>query len=86
MKSSTTREVREIGLAAAARAIRNGEVSSETYVTALLERAWEQADLKAFITIEDASVREAARQADRLLRAGNGGPLLGVPIASRTAT
>jgi indoleacetamide hydrolase len=80
MNSSSSGELREIGLAAAARAIRNGEVSSETYVTTLLERAWEQADLKAFITIDNASVREAARQADRSLRAGNRGPLLGVPL------
>src|SRR5215216_4057440 len=51
MNSSTTGEFRELGLAAAARAIRNGEVSSETYVTRLLERAREHAHLKAFITI-----------------------------------
>ena len=36
--------------------------------------------MKAFITIDKASVREAARQADRSLRAGNRGPLLGVPL------
>jgi hypothetical protein len=60
MRSSTTGELHELGLAAAVRAIRNREVSSEIYVTTLLERAWEQADLKAFITIDDASVCEAA--------------------------
>jgi indoleacetamide hydrolase len=80
MRPSTSGELHQLGLAAGARAIRHGEMSSETYVTALLERAREQADLKAFITINDASVREAARQADRSLRAGSCAPLLGVPI------
>jgi hypothetical protein len=32
-------QLHELGLGAAARAIRNGEVSSETYVGKLLERA-----------------------------------------------
>ena len=79
--SATSSELHELGLAAAARAIQNGEVSSETYVCTLLERAREHADLKAFITIDEASVLQAARQADRSLRAGHSGPLLGVPLA-----
>jgi indoleacetamide hydrolase len=53
----------ELGLAAAACAIRNGDVSSETYVGRLLERVREQGDLKAFITIDEASVLQAATQA-----------------------
>ena len=86
MKKHQTRsvipaELHELGLAAVARVIRNGEVSSETYVGRLLERAREQADLKAFITIDEASVLQAARQADRSLRAGRNAPLLGVPLA-----
>jgi Asp-tRNA(Asn)/Glu-tRNA(Gln) amidotransferase A subunit family amidase len=56
-------------------------VSSETYTCTLLERAREHADLKAFIRIDEASVLQAARQADRSLRAGHCGPLLGVPLA-----
>ena len=69
MHSSTSDELHELGLAAAARAIRDGEVSSETYVTALLERAREQADLKAFITINDASVaRQPGGPIDRSKR------------------
>jgi len=71
----------ELGLAAAARAIRNADVSSETYVGTLLERARAHADLNAFITIEEAAVLEAARDADRLLQAGRRAPLLGVPLA-----
>jgi indoleacetamide hydrolase len=56
-------------------------VSSQTYVGKLLERARAHADLKAFITIDDASELQAARQADRSLRAGRRAPLLGVPLA-----
>jgi mandelamide amidase len=74
-------ELQELGLAAAARAIRNGDVSSEAYVGKLLERARSHADLKAFITIDEAAVLEAARQADRSLRSGRHAPLLGVPLA-----
>ncbi|HET9477208.1 MAG TPA: amidase family protein [Dehalococcoidia bacterium] len=81
MRLRTLGELHELGLAAAARAIRSGEVSSETYVSALLERAHAYADLKAFITIDEASVLQAARQADRSLRAGRSAPLLGVPLA-----
>jgi len=80
-RSASPTGLHELGLAGAARAIRNGEVSSETYVCTLLERAREHADLKSFITIDEASVLQAARQADRSLRAGHCGPLLGVPLA-----
>ncbi len=80
-RSGGSGELHELGLAAAASAIRNGEVSSETYVGELLERARAHADLKAFITIDEASVLQAARQADRSLRAGHCGPLIGVPLA-----
>jgi indoleacetamide hydrolase len=74
-------ELHELGLAAAARAIRSGEVSSEAYVGKLLQRASAHADLKAFITIDEAALLEAARQADRSLREGRNAPLLGVPLA-----
>lgn len=71
----------ELGVAAAARAIRNGEITSEALAAQLLDRARLHADLQAFITIDDAAVLAAARQADRALRAGAAGPLLGVPLA-----
>ena len=80
-RSGSSAELHEFGLAAAARAIRNGEVSSETYVGKLLERARAHADLKAFITIDEVSVLQAAKQADRSLREGRSAPLLGVPLA-----
>jgi indoleacetamide hydrolase len=65
MRSSSSGELHELGLLAAARAIRNGEGSSEVYVGKLLERASGHADFNAFITIDEASVLETARQADR---------------------
>ena len=74
-------ELQELGLAAAARAIRIGDVSSEAYISTLLQRARDHADLNAFITIDEASVLEAAREADRSRRAGRVAPLLGVPLA-----
>jgi indoleacetamide hydrolase len=80
MHSGRSDELHEPGLAAAARAIRLGEVSSEAYVGTLLERAHEHADLKAFITIDAALVLQAARQADRFRLAGRTVPLLGVPL------
>ena len=76
----TSRGLHELGLADAARAIRNGEVSSEAYVSMLLDRARTHADLKAFITIDETSVLEAARHADRLHQEGKQAPLLGVPL------
>jgi indoleacetamide hydrolase len=55
----------ELGLCAAARVIRNGDVSSEAHLGTQLQRARAQADLNAFITIAEVSVLEAARDADR---------------------
>jgi mandelamide amidase len=69
------------GLVDAARAIRGGEFSSEAYSTALLRRAREQADLNAFITIDEAEVLAAARDADKARARGSSAPLLGVPLA-----
>ena len=80
-QSGRRSELHELGLAATARAIRKGEVSSETCASTLLKRARAHADLKAFITIDEASVLHAAMQADRSLRAGCSAPLLGVPLA-----
>ena len=79
--SGSSAELHELGLGTAARAVRNREISSEAYVGKLLERAHRYSDLKAFITIDEASVLEAARQADRSLREGRTAPLLGVPLA-----
>ena len=80
MTEQVSDELHELGLTAAARAVR-GELSSEEYIGQLLQRARDQADLNAFITIDEAAVLEAARQADRSLRQGGSAPLLGVPLA-----
>jgi indoleacetamide hydrolase len=74
-------ELHELGLADAARAIRNGEISSEALAGALLGRARGHKDLNAFIIIDEASLMEAAERADRAHRTGSAAPLLGVPIA-----
>lgn len=70
-----------LGLVAAATAIRNGEMSSEAYVTALLRQAHAHADLNAFITLDETAVLAAARDADQARAKGATAPLLGVPIA-----
>ena len=86
MRSGRSGELHELGLLTAARAIRNGEVSSEVDVGKLLERASGHADFNAFITIDEASVLGAARQADRSLRAGRSAPLLGVRLAVKDSS
>lgn len=69
-----------LGLAAAAAAVRNGDISSEIYTSTLVQRARALADLNAFITIDEAAVLAAARQADKARAAGLSAPLLGVPL------
>jgi mandelamide amidase len=69
------------GVAAAAEAIRKGEISSESYASALLQRARDYGDLNSFITIDEEAVLEAARKADKAIASGATGPLLGVPVA-----
>src|SRR5206468_8888721 len=78
--SARSGELHALGLVAAARAIRNGEVAAETYAGTLLQRARAHDDLNAFITIDEDSVLQAARDTDRLRRAGRSAPLLGVPV------
>ncbi|KWV59703.1 indole acetimide hydrolase [Rhizobium altiplani] len=70
-----------LGVAEAAAAIRDGETSSEAYTSALLQRARAQADLNAFITIDEEGVLNAARNADKARTDGSTSPLLGVPLA-----
>lgn len=70
-----------LGVAAAAEAIRNGDISSESYAAALLQRARTHSDLNAFITIDEEAALSAARDADKARAAGSTAPLLGVPLA-----
>jgi Asp-tRNA(Asn)/Glu-tRNA(Gln) amidotransferase A subunit family amidase len=69
-----------IGVAQAARAINSGDFSAESYAEALLQRAREQSDIKAFITIDEEAVIAAARKVDKARSVGASGTLLGVPL------
>jgi indoleacetamide hydrolase len=71
----------ELGVAAAATAIRNGEITSESYSAALLRRARKHSELNSFISIDESAVLAAARNADAARAAGSAAPLLGVPLA-----
>jgi len=74
-------EVHEMGVREAAIAIGDGSITSELYATKLLQRARDHADLDAFISIDEASVLQAARTADKDRAAGRKSPILGVPLA-----
>ncbi|QOZ38385.1 amidase family protein [Bradyrhizobium sp. CCBAU 53421] len=78
--SQEVMDLPSLGLAAAAAAIRKGEITSEAYTSALLLRARTLAELNAFITIDEAAVLTAARDADKARAAGSTVPLLGVPL------
>jgi mandelamide amidase len=58
-----------------------GEITVESYASALLERCKRASALNAFITLEPERVLEAARACDRHRRkGGKTGPLFGLPI------
>jgi mandelamide amidase len=78
--SRETTDLGSLGLAAAAAAVRNGDITSEAYTAALLQRSQAFAELNAFITIDDAAVLAAARDADKARAAGSAALLLGVPL------
>lgn len=70
-----------LGVAEAAKAIREGALSAERYAEALLERCTAHADLNAFITLDADKLRAAALAADRARVGAARGPLHGVPLA-----
>jgi mandelamide amidase len=78
--ASAKAERASLGLMAAAKAIRRGDLTSEAYTTALLRRARLLGDLNAFITIDEVGLLAAARDADKARAAGSSLPLLGVPL------
>ncbi len=65
-----TADLTSLGLAAAAAALRNGDITSEAYTTALLQQARELTDLNAFITIDEAAALAAARTRTKRARRG----------------
>jgi indoleacetamide hydrolase len=71
----------DLGVAAAAKAIRTGEITSERLASELLARAAARADLNAFIALDADRVREAARKSDQHRASGASlGALHGVPL------
>ena len=76
----------ELSARAAVDAMRRGELSSEKYTVALLERAHASAHLNAFITLPAEQILESAREADRAFaRKHATGCLHGLPIAVKDA-
>lgn len=73
-------DVIELGVAAAAAAIRNADITAESYAGVLLEQARRQSDIRSFITIDEQAVLGAAAEADRARASGRTAPLLGVPL------
>jgi aspartyl-tRNA(Asn)/glutamyl-tRNA(Gln) amidotransferase subunit A len=71
-------------VAAMAAGLRQRRYSATELTNSLLARIERsQPDLNAFISIEAETARAAAAEADRRLAAGEGAPLLGVPIAHK---
>jgi Asp-tRNA(Asn)/Glu-tRNA(Gln) amidotransferase A subunit family amidase len=76
-----TSDVAGVTAIEAARRIREGAFSSAVLIRACLDKARANADLNAFITLDEAGAMAAARQADADIAAGKAiGPLTGVPI------
>src|ERR1700678_1975470 len=72
----------QLSVVQAAKAIREGEITSESLVAALLERAREMESLNAFVACDGKQLASAARVADMQRNGGRAlGPLHGVPIA-----
>jgi aspartyl-tRNA(Asn)/glutamyl-tRNA(Gln) amidotransferase subunit A len=64
--------------------LRAGEYSSEELTRALLDRIGRlDSRLNAFITVTAPQAIDAARAADRRIRAGDAGPLEGIPVAHK---
>ena len=78
---SPARSLLDLSAVDASTAMRNGELTSEAYTSALLEQCRAFRHLNAFISIEPEKVLEAARKADSKRASGAGlGPLHGLPI------
>ena len=78
---TTDTRVVELGAAQAATAIRNGDLSAESYAETLIAQGAAWRHLNAFISEDADALREAARAADRRRRSGARlGPLHGVPL------
>ena len=80
-KEASTNDLLEFSAVDVVAKLRNGEVTAERYAAAILERCQQGKTLKAFITLPQEQVMEAARAADRLRASGAKlGALHGLPI------
>jgi mandelamide amidase len=79
-ESGGNSQLTELGVAAAAAAIRRGDITAESYASALLDQARAQSEIHSFVTIDESSVLAAASAADEARAAGATAPLLGVPL------
>ncbi|MFD9898395.1 indoleacetamide hydrolase [Mesorhizobium sp. NPDC059025] len=74
-------ELHELGVAAAAKAIRDGEVSAEHLVETFLDRGATYTYLNAFVSLDADASLQAARAVDQARHGGEAlGPLAGVPL------
>ncbi len=76
-------ELYQLDVSALAAKLAAREVSSVEVTQALLERAKANADLGAYLALDEAVSLAQARAADARLAAGERAPLLGVPIAHK---
>ncbi len=76
-------KLHDLGVAAAAQAIRKREVSSVDLVSHLHTRAAAMSALGAFLATDTEAALAQARAADERAARGEGGPLNGVPIAHK---
>lgn len=78
-----SRALHELGVAALSRALADKQVSSAELVDHLLGRIGDHQHLGAFLHLDTAGARAAARAADAARAAGRAGALTGVPIAHK---
>jgi len=81
--AATDPPIHDLSAASLARRVREGELSPVTVVDAVLDRiAARNHRTNAFVTVTDDRAREAAREAEAAVQAGEPlGPLHGVPVA-----
>ncbi len=73
----------DLGVAKLVAALRQGELSAVETAQHFLKRAQAQADLGAFLALDEEVTIAQARAADARLAAGTAGPLEGVPLAHK---
>ncbi|MBX3599444.1 MAG: Asp-tRNA(Asn)/Glu-tRNA(Gln) amidotransferase subunit GatA [Rubrivivax sp.] len=76
-------ELHALGVADAARALRERRCSAVELTQHLLARAAAHAGLGAFLAVNEAAALAQARAADARLARGDAGPLAGVPVAHK---